>query len=242
MRGTIIRVQVQRLPARTRRPKGLRRGGPAPAIAILGPGLSPGGPMCAGSTCSTPSASASRVRSGGPCPYRGILSEGPTGGPGWCWPPTPSCAWPASSPATSGCRGSGPDPSLHRHPIGCGVAFRGLLYALGSPRLPRETRRALPRPARRAAARDLRAVPAAMTKSLKKPPTTAKSRCLTGPAHPPHPPTSRSTASPACPKRGVKSLRSEGGLMLRMASGGACFTWFSCQVGRVAVDKAAKHA
>jgi hypothetical protein len=35
----------------------------------------------------------------------------PTARPGWCWPPTPSYAWPAPSPATSACRGSGPDPN-----------------------------------------------------------------------------------------------------------------------------------
>jgi hypothetical protein len=32
-------------------------------------------------------------------------------GAGWCWPATPSSAWLARSPATGGCRGSGPDPS-----------------------------------------------------------------------------------------------------------------------------------
>jgi hypothetical protein len=49
----------------------------------------------------------------------------PTGGPGWCWPPPPSCAWPARSPATNGCRGSGPDPSRDCHPTGYGAGFRG---------------------------------------------------------------------------------------------------------------------
>jgi hypothetical protein len=48
-----------------------------------------------------------------------------TAGPGWCWPATPSCAWPASSLATSGCRGNGPDPSRTCRPIGCAVGFRG---------------------------------------------------------------------------------------------------------------------
>src|SRR5512133_2315254 len=50
--------------------------------------------------------------------------EQPSGGPGWCWPPTPSCAWPASSPATSGWRGSGPARPASCRPTGSAGGFR----------------------------------------------------------------------------------------------------------------------
>jgi hypothetical protein len=52
------------------------------------------------------SGSASRPWAG---PRRGRARPSrPSGGPGWCWPATPSCAWPASSWPISGCRGSDP--------------------------------------------------------------------------------------------------------------------------------------
>src|SRR5512133_1768445 len=50
--------------------------------------------------------------------------EQPSGGPGWCWPATPSCAWPASSPATSGWRGSGPARPASCRPTGSAGGFR----------------------------------------------------------------------------------------------------------------------
>jgi hypothetical protein len=61
----------------------------------------------------------------------------PTGGPGWCWPATPSYALPAAWSATGGCRGSGP-----AQPVGSPWP--------GSPRVSRNLWRSLaPRPARR---------------------------------------------------------------------------------------------
>jgi hypothetical protein len=103
VRGT-IRVQVERVPARTRPPKVLWLWWAGPWIWTW-----PGARTSAGSTWNTPSASPNRP-SGGPPRARARPSR-PTAGPGWCWLHTPSCAWPARSPATNGCRGSGPDPS-----------------------------------------------------------------------------------------------------------------------------------
>ncbi len=101
VRGTILRVQVQRIPARTR---------------------GRGGRMPAGSTASTPSGSVSRPW-GGP-PHGRARPPRRSGGPGWCWPPTPSCAWPASSPAISGWRGSGPAHPASCRPTGSAEGFR----------------------------------------------------------------------------------------------------------------------
>jgi hypothetical protein len=95
-------------------------GGPAPASSTW---TWPGGPMSAGSTWNTPSGSASRPLAGRP-QGRGIPPR-PTGGPGWCWPPPPSCAWPARSPPTPGCRGRCLDPSRDCHPTGYAADFRG---------------------------------------------------------------------------------------------------------------------
>ena len=83
----------------------------------------PGGRMSAGSIWSTPFGSVSRPSAGRP--HGRAIPPRPTGGPGWCWPPTPSCAWPARPPATSGCRGSGPDLSRDSRPTGCAAGFRG---------------------------------------------------------------------------------------------------------------------
>ena len=95
-------------------------GGPAPASSIW---IWPGVPTSAGSTWNTPSGLPSRPSAG---PFRALARPSrPTAGPGWCWPATPSCAWPAPSPATSGCRGNGPDRSHGCHRCGCGAGFRG---------------------------------------------------------------------------------------------------------------------
>ena len=92
VRGTIIRVQVERIPARTRPPRCCGCGGPAPASSTW---IWRGAPTPAGSTWSTRSGSVSRPWAG-PRRGRGTPSR-PIAGPGWCWPATPSCAWPASS-------------------------------------------------------------------------------------------------------------------------------------------------
>jgi hypothetical protein len=182
VRGTIIRVQVQRVPAKTRPPKVLW-------LWWAGPGeldldlvwrayirrfdLEHTVRFC-------------KQTLGGPCPDRGIPPR-PTGGPGWCWPATPSCAWPARSLTTSGCHGSGPDPSCDCHPIGCGVASAAVVRP-GLAGCHAETRRALPRPAQGPLLGTCRAVPG----DQEAPQETAHDGegCLTGPAHPPHPPTS----------------------------------------------------
>jgi hypothetical protein len=120
VRGTIICVQVERVPAKPRPPKVLWRwwAGLRPAISTL-----PGRRRCAASTWNTPSGSARRPSAGRS--HGRAIPPRPTGGPGWCWPAPPSCAWPARSPATSGCRGSGPDPSRDSRPIGSAAGFRG---------------------------------------------------------------------------------------------------------------------
>jgi hypothetical protein len=92
---------------------------------------------------SRPSGSVSRP-SAGP-PHARARPPRPTGGPGWCWPATPSCAWPASSPPTHGCRGSGPAlPASCPLPGAAGVSAAAACARLAGQRA--ETRRALPRP------------------------------------------------------------------------------------------------
>jgi hypothetical protein len=146
MRGTILRVQVERVPARTRPPKvlwlwwaGLRA---CSWISTL-----PGGRMSAGSTRSTPSGSASRP-SAGPRPVRAIPSR-LTAGPGWCWPPTPNCAWPRQSSLTSDCRGNDPAHRAGSAPTECAAGFRGCC-AHSARRLPRRNPADVPPAGRRA--------------------------------------------------------------------------------------------
>jgi DDE superfamily endonuclease len=119
VRGTVLRVQVQRIPARTRPPKVLWLWWPAPA------GLTwtlPGGPTPADSTWSTPSASPNRPWGG---PPRGCARPPrPSGGPGWCWPATPNCAWPATPWPTNGWHGSGPGRPASCRPTGSVEGFR----------------------------------------------------------------------------------------------------------------------
>jgi hypothetical protein len=131
------------------RPRHVRRrccgcGGPALAAVIS---IWPGGPMSAGSTWSTPSGSPSRPLAGRR-QGRGIPPR-PTGGPGWRWLPTPSCAWPARPPTTSGCRGRCRDPSRDCRPIGCAAGFRGCC-AHSAHRLPRRNPADAPRAGPRA--------------------------------------------------------------------------------------------
>jgi hypothetical protein len=102
-------------------------GGPAPARWTS---IWRGGPTFAGSTSSTPSASPSRP-SAGP-PHGPAIPPKPTGGPGWYWPATPSYAWPARSPPTSGCRGSGPALPVGCRRCECAEGFRG--FSPGSAR------------------------------------------------------------------------------------------------------------
>jgi hypothetical protein len=122
-----------------------------------------GGRMSAGSTWNTPSGSPSRPWPGPP-PGRATLSR-PTAGPGWCWPATPSCAWPASSPAISGCRGSGLDRGHGCHRIGCAVGFRG--FCSGSTR---QLLRRNPQDARQAGPKVAARVPRPATRRSRSPP------------------------------------------------------------------------
>jgi hypothetical protein len=129
VRGTLVRVQVGRVPARTRPPKVLW-------LWWAGPG-----------DLDLDLAWRAYVRRFDRR-ARAILTR-PTGGPGWCWPPTPSCAWPANSPATNGCRGNGPDPSRDCHPAGCGAGFRSF-WSGWAPRRPRRNPPDAPRAGPRA--------------------------------------------------------------------------------------------
>jgi hypothetical protein len=150
VRGTILRCRSSgslRAPAH---PKCCGYGGPAPASSTW---TWLGEPMSAGSTWSTPFASPSRP-SAGPPHGRGTPSR-PTGGPGWCWPATPSCAWPANSWPISGCPGSDPDPSSECHRCGSAVGFR-VCYARSVPQPPHRNPAGAPQAGPRAAARDLR--------------------------------------------------------------------------------------
>jgi hypothetical protein len=122
------------------RPRCCGCGGPAPASLTRS---WPGGPTIAGSTWNTPSASPSRPLGG---PPRGhAIPSRPSGGPGWCWPPTPSCAWPARPLVTSGCPGSGADPNRDSHPIGYAAGVRSFWSGWARRRV-RQNRRVSPRP------------------------------------------------------------------------------------------------
>jgi hypothetical protein len=79
----------------------------------------------------------------------------PTAGPGWCWPPTPSCAWPARSWSMRGCRGNGCGHRRGCHPTGCAAGFRDCC-AHWAPRPARRNPQGAPRAAPRAAAAGLR--------------------------------------------------------------------------------------
>jgi hypothetical protein len=122
VRGTIIRVQVERVPARTRPPKVLWLWWAGPEGCELDLDLTWRAYVRRFDLehtirfCSRPSAGR---------PHGRAIPSRPTGGPGWCWPATPSCAWPARSPPTPDCRGSGPDPSRGSRPIGSAAGFRG---------------------------------------------------------------------------------------------------------------------
>jgi hypothetical protein len=120
LRGTIIRVQVERVPARTRPPKLLW-------LWWAGPG-----------ELDLDLAWRAYIRrfdlehtirfckqTLGWATHGPATPNRPSGGPGWCWPATPSCAWPVRSPATSGCRGSDRDRCRACHPTGCAAGFRG---------------------------------------------------------------------------------------------------------------------
>jgi DDE superfamily endonuclease len=199
VRGTIIRVQVERVPAKTRPPKVLW-------LWWAGPGeldldlvwrayirrfdLEHTIRFC-------------KQTLGWTTPRPRHPAQ-PTGGPGWSWPPTPSCAWPARSPATSGCRGSGPDPSRDCHPTEYGAGFRACCAPSGR-RPPRQNPPGAPQDDPRAEPPGL---PRATRRSRSQPKSAASSR--PGPRRPPERPSPPSTTAdlgrrPAQRARRVKS-------------------------------------
>ena len=131
VRGTIIRVQVQRIPAKTRPPKVLWLWWAAPGELDLD--LAWRAYIRRFDLEHTVRFAKQTLGWTTPRPRH---PPRPTAGPGWCWPATPSCAWPARSPRTSDCRGSGPEPSRGCRPIGCAAGFRGCC-ARSAPRPPR---------------------------------------------------------------------------------------------------------
>jgi hypothetical protein len=146
VRGTVICVQVERVPAKTRPPKVLWLwwAGPAAWISTLC-----GGRTSAASTWSTPFGSVSRPWAGRP--HGRAIPSRPTGGPGWCWPAMRSCAWPARSPRTCGCPGSGPGRRGGCHRCGCVAGFRDF-WSGWAPRRPRRNPPGAPQAGPRAAA------------------------------------------------------------------------------------------
>jgi hypothetical protein len=82
-----------------------------------------------------------------------------------------NCAWPARSPATSGCRGNGPDPSRACHPTECAAGFRGCC-ARSARRLPGRNPPGAPRAGQRAGPLGLRS---ATRRSKSPPPSPGRS-------------------------------------------------------------------
>jgi hypothetical protein len=117
VRGTIIRVQVQRVPPRTRPPKVLWRWWAGPGPLDLDQAwraytrrfdLEHTVRFCKQTLGWTI-----------PRPRHPEQADRWT----WCWPATPSCTWPAMPWQTDGCRGNGPDPSRDCHPTECAAGF-----------------------------------------------------------------------------------------------------------------------
>jgi DDE superfamily endonuclease len=151
VRDTIIRVQGERVPARTRPPKVLWLWWAGPWTWTW-----PGAGTSAGSTWNTPSASPNRP-SGGPPRARARPSR-PTAGPGWCWLPTPSAPGPRDRlRPTAAVRAARPQPRL--------------LAALGSPAT-------APKPAGRSPGRPKgsRSGPATRYPAIKKPATKPRKK------------------------------------------------------------------
>jgi hypothetical protein len=132
VRGTLVRVQVERVPANTRPPQVLWlwwHGPGAPHLATLWRAyvrrfdLEHTIRFC-------------KQALGWATP-RPRHPEQATGGPGWCWPATPSYALPAAWSATGGCRGSGPAQPVGSPLAGFAAGFRNFWRSLA------------PRPARR---------------------------------------------------------------------------------------------
>jgi hypothetical protein len=141
VRGTVIRVQVDRVPARPRPPKVLW-------LWWAGPGeldLDLAWRAYVRRFDLEHTVRFAKQTLGGPRRGHAIPSRR-SGGPGWCWPATPSCVWPASWWPTSGWRGSDPTYPVSCRPTGSAGGFRACCVWWGR-RPVRRNPPALPRPA-----------------------------------------------------------------------------------------------
>jgi hypothetical protein len=156
VRGTILRVQVERVPARTRPPKVLWLWWAGPAGGALDLDLAWRAYVRRFDLDDT--VRFCKQTSAGP-PHARATPSRPTGGPGWSWPATPSCAWPARSPATGGCHGSGPDHNCGCHRCGSAAGFRSCWSSWARRRArrnPQDARPAGPKAAARGPQRAIR--------------------------------------------------------------------------------------
>ena len=211
VRGTIIRVQVQRVPARTRPPKVLWLWWAGPGDAWTW--TSPGGPTCAGSTWSTPSASASRP-SAGPRPR----PRHPEQADRWTWLVLAAYTQLRLARQVAGDQRLPWErprpPAAAVTAIGCGAGFRGCC-AHWARRRPRRNPPGAPQAGPRAAAPGL---PPATQRSRSQPPSPGRSRPR--PRRPPDRPSPPSTPAdlgrrPAQPARRVKSQAKSASLTRR---------------------------
>jgi len=197
VRGTILRVQVERIPAKTRPPKVLWLWWAGPAGCPLD--LELAWRAYARRFDCEHTIRFCKQTLGWTTHVRATLSR-PSGGPGWCWPATPSCVWPASWWPTSGWRGSGPARPASCRPTGSAGGFRACWPRSGR-RPPR--RNPLGAPPAGPRATDL-APPCATRRSRSPPRNPARSdppprRPPDRPTHPPPSPTSVD-GRPACPQ------------------------------------------
>jgi hypothetical protein len=141
VRGTVLRVQVQRAPARTRPPRVLWLWWTGPDGVQLDLDLAWRAYVRRFDLEHTVRFAKQPLGRTIPRPRTPEQADRWTG---WCWPATPSCGWPAGSPATSGCRGSGPDPNRGYRLTGCAAGFAAAVRAGLAGRCA-ETLRAFPR-------------------------------------------------------------------------------------------------
>jgi hypothetical protein len=121
VRGTILRVQVERVPAKTRPPKVLWLWWAGPAGCELDLDLAWRAYVRRFDLEHTVRFAKQTLGWTTPRPRH------PEQADRWTWlvlPATPSCAWPVSSSATSGCRGSGPARPASCPPTGSAGGFR----------------------------------------------------------------------------------------------------------------------
>ena len=112
LRGTVLRVRVERLPDGRTPPKTmwLWHAGPAPAVARRAVARLPG-PLRRRTRLPVPQGNPRADRRQGPHPR----TSRPVG-PAWSWPPSPSCSSPVPSPPTCAVPGNGPPTRPGRPP------------------------------------------------------------------------------------------------------------------------------